>query len=283
MLILASLACNIGAKPVPTLVFPTNTATLPPTAGPTATPVILSPTPTATVTQTATPGPAMFTANTDSNCRTGPSTIYPVIGGIYKGETVPILGITTSDRPLWWYVAKGNIRCWVSGDLGYTTGRINEVPVVIAPPTPTVTPVIVNAVFTNISGGPICRLNFYVGTTVTHSEVWKKGDFKNGESHGVLVSVGKYDLIQAYNCGLYPDLVASLVNIVIKANGDSFYLPLPTPTPTSTNTQVPTATATPTASFTPVNTATQTATATPTNTSTPTQTPTDTPTLTPTP
>ncbi len=277
ILVLASLACNLGAKPVPTLVFPTDTATSVPTFGPTATPVILTPTYTATITQTPTPGAPMFTANTDLNCRSGPGTEYSVISGVYKNQSVLILGVTTPDRPLWWFVTNSGIRCWVSGAYGSVSGRMDGVIVLTPPPTPTVTPVVVNAVFTNISGGPICRLDFYVGATVTHSEAWNKGDFKNGQSHGVIIGVGHYDIIQAYNCGLFPDLVASLVNVVIKQNGDSFYLPIPTPTPTSTITQTPTATPT----FT--QTLTQTPSITPFPSSTPTQTATSTETLTATP
>lgn len=114
------------------------------TAGPTDTP---APTPTVTGTPTPTVSPTPQEepeGRLDRNafCRTGPGTVYPPATAYGTGTTLVIDGQNTF-QPKWWRVVVpttgGN--CWISGSLLTTTGPVNDVPEIKAPPTPTPTPV----------------------------------------------------------------------------------------------------------------------------------------------
>lgn len=222
-------ACSIPVTPPPTTVATPTVQVVP-----SATPVVITPTftPSSTPTPTATPLPTftptpswpMFTVDTDSNCRSGPSKDYQILEGIYTGESVQILGQTTPERAKWWYVQKDGTNCWVSGILGVTSGNLLSVPFVAAPPIPTPTHTKVKVLFENNTSGDICRIDLYVGIDLIDRFKWDKGKFKNqGTDEYVYVAIGGYDLIEAYNCK--QELVATLTNIVINADHDAFSIP----------------------------------------------------------
>lgn len=204
-----------SASPTPLIVLPTvqsATATPTPTAIvlPSLTPVSITP---------------YFTVHIDSNCRSGPSTSYPRISAILNGETVQILGVTTPDRPVWWYVQAKNTKCWVSGILGTTSGVTTLVPVIVAPPlpTPTIVKNTVEILFENKLDEPICRMEFYVGIDLIARFSWDKGEWKGGGSDQFLdLPVGKYDLIEIRNCK--GELIKSLYNIVLNQDNDVYSL-----------------------------------------------------------
>ncbi len=100
---------------------------------PTATPV----TPTPTV-----PGKPSLTTLTDLNVRAGPGTNYDLLGLLPANVTVEVIG--RNDNGEWWQIrfnpASDGIG-WVSADPAFsTTSNVNNVPLVVAPPTPTGTP-----------------------------------------------------------------------------------------------------------------------------------------------
>lgn len=75
------------------------------------------------------------------NVRAGPSTAYPVVGKVNKGDVYDIVGKSAGRRP--WYLIcclANGADGWVSGDLILTTGNTGDVPVVLAPPPPKPTP-----------------------------------------------------------------------------------------------------------------------------------------------
>jgi SH3-like domain-containing protein len=244
VLLLAMTACAVPAlpvSPVPTSVlsptaFPNESPT--PFPSPTASPTPLIILPTQTV-ATPTPFPTFtsvpplspeFTVNIDSNCRSGPSTAYSRLGYILNGETVPILGVTTPERPVWWYVqTKNGTRCWVSGNLGVTSGNLSGIPQMVAPPlppTPTPETNLVEVLFENNTGANICELVFYDGVQIVKSFTWNKGDWKgDGSDVYLTLPVGGYDLIEAYNCK--GNLEASLKNIVLNKDNDAYPIPYP--------------------------------------------------------
>lgn len=227
--LMLTMSCAIPVLPIPTAqaypsvnpVEPTRTPVIVlPTATLTNTPTI---TPTPTPTFTPTPGKPMFTVNIDSNCRSGPSKDYPILEGIYNGESVPILGQTTLDRPTWWYVQKDGINCWVSGILGATSGNLVGIPYVVAPPIPTPTRTEVEVIFENNTDGSICRMDFYVGIDIVARFTWSKGEFKNdGMDAKVFLPIGGYDLIEAYDCK--SNFVTSLTEVVINKDNHAFSL-----------------------------------------------------------
>ncbi len=214
---LITTACGSLVQPPPQIIVVTATSA-PATLAPTATPIVVTPTPTdtPTVTPTATLGPPMFTANVDLNCRMGPSTDYPRLSWVLSGESVLIVGQTTPDREVWWLVKTRGETCWVSGAWGWISGNLFGLPVIPAPPVPTPTPITIDVAVNNQTGGPVCRLDFYVGITRVATFPFKKGEFKNGWVVELPLPIGHYDLIEAYNCK--PRLVASLPDVTV--NGE---------------------------------------------------------------
>ena len=139
VLAVAMLACSMDlgfpAQTPPQVI----TIVVPATPAPAVdTPVPPAPTDTPRPTDTPTLVPAAFTATELSNCRAGPSPVYPLVEGIGNGQTVPIVGKSDSSwSVLWWVVRVGNTECWVWGDLGTTSGDLSQVQPRVAPPTPT--------------------------------------------------------------------------------------------------------------------------------------------------
>lgn len=100
-----------------------------------------TPEPTA-VPATATPAVATFTLSQGAFCRAGPSGIYRDILAVDGGTVLPIKGkgISPVDNvSIWWQVEVGSTRCFISSVLGTTSGNLDSVPSVAAPPTPTPT------------------------------------------------------------------------------------------------------------------------------------------------
>lgn len=113
---------------------PTATATPTPTPSPTSRP---SPTATATPTLTPTPTPVpAFTVKEGSavNVRSGPGTVYPVIGSLQPGETRQITG--RNEAGDWWQFDYNGRPGWVSGQVVIADAVASQVAVVKAPPTP---------------------------------------------------------------------------------------------------------------------------------------------------
>jgi uncharacterized protein YraI len=74
------------------------------------------------------------------NMRLGPGTNYPVIGSLTLGETCDIIGRNAATS--WWNVqCPKNLKGWVAAQLVSVTGSTANVPIIVAPPPPTSTPV----------------------------------------------------------------------------------------------------------------------------------------------
>ena len=102
--------------------LPTNTVFVPPAA--------------TSAFASATPGGTLFAVDIGANCRTGPGTNYDKIASFAQGSYVPLVGRNTDSS--WWLLKPGTFNCWISGSTGHTTGSLDNIPVVQAPPTPTV-------------------------------------------------------------------------------------------------------------------------------------------------
>jgi uncharacterized protein YraI len=85
---------------------------------------------------TSTPSGTFFVTDVGANCRTGPGTNYDKIASFAQGSYIPLVGRNT-DRS-WWLVKTGNINCWISATTGHTSGPVDNIPQVQAPPSPTV-------------------------------------------------------------------------------------------------------------------------------------------------
>ena len=164
VLVLAQMACNLPsnqtATPDPyeaaaltvTALAGTEQASLPSatitfTAAPTTMSTATSVPPLTVVPQaSATPGGTFFVVDVGANCRSGPATNYDRIASFAQGTYLTPIGRNTDSS--WWYIQSGNTKCWISGSTGHTTGSVSSLPVVSAPPTPTV------AVTGTVAAGP---------------------------------------------------------------------------------------------------------------------------------
>jgi hypothetical protein len=105
----------------------------PPTSANTAT----SAPPLPTVAQvTATPSGTFFVVDVGANCRSGPGTNYDKVTSFAQGTFITLVGHNTDNS--WWYVLTGSTNCWISASTGHTSGPTSALPLIAAPPTPTV-------------------------------------------------------------------------------------------------------------------------------------------------
>ena len=84
-------------------------------------------------------GSAQFTASQDTNCRYGPSsTNFDIQRTILKGQSVTIVGKGNAPAQGWWVVQVDSAQCWVWGDLGASSGNLQNVPGINPPAAPAV-------------------------------------------------------------------------------------------------------------------------------------------------
>ena len=182
------------ATTTPTPLPPTATA-LPVTATGTAAPI------TATVATTATQTSNLLTIDQGANVRSGPGTLYPVVGNIKAGDTAPLVGRDVSSG---WFVIsyKGGFggQGWIASFVATYTGDKSKLPVVAAPasplpPAPTATPSAAgnpNGALVTAPNGISGMLNlcssqvtFGIGERVCFVE-WIKNNTNHAVSYGIL-------------------------------------------------------------------------------------------------
>ena len=83
----------------------------------------------------STPSGAFFVTDVGANCRSGPGTNYDKTASFAQGTYIPLVGRNAENT--WWVVKTGLINCWISATTGHTSGPLDNIPVVQAPPTPT--------------------------------------------------------------------------------------------------------------------------------------------------
>ena len=89
---------------------------------------------------------ASSSAGGTANLRSGPGTVYAILGGLPLGQTVPVIGVWTGGG---WYEVNANGQAlWVGGSVANLSGDCTTLPKVAAPTnaplaptaTPTITP-----------------------------------------------------------------------------------------------------------------------------------------------
>lgn len=122
------LAATITAQAL-TLQAPTSTP-----EPPTETPI---PEATATITLTPTPGVPTASVSVNTNCRTGPSVQFDLIGALNIGQTAEVVG--KYQNGAYWIIktpgSSGN--CWLWGNYATVSGNTSNLPEYPSPPTPT--------------------------------------------------------------------------------------------------------------------------------------------------
>ncbi len=135
--------------PTPTaLILPTSTPapTLTPRPPTPTRSVVATPTPEASLTETAAPvagpqmsqqisGPAVTVSSAGANVRSGPGTVYPVIGGASKGQQLAVTGRLQDGS--WWQVSYLGKPAWIAASVVSASAETTKVAVVAQlPPTP---------------------------------------------------------------------------------------------------------------------------------------------------
>lgn len=144
LLVAALSACNLPGgedlTPTPDLAL-TVTALAQPQE--TATPSLpldtATPEFTAAPESTPTPSVPTVTVSTNTNCRTGPSTQYDLIGGLNVGQSAEVVGKSTSTG-YWIIRTPGGGTCWLWGQFATVSGNTANLPEYPTPPTPTPSP-----------------------------------------------------------------------------------------------------------------------------------------------
>jgi hypothetical protein len=121
----------------------------------------------------------MVTVSENTNCRTGPSAAYDLVGALLIGESAKVVGKNTSTN--YWIIENpdGNGFCWLWGRYASVTGNTDILPEMTPPPEPTATLVpttVVPVSQANLVGGivildpasPTCSQTFTVGLDVTN-------------------------------------------------------------------------------------------------------------------
>lgn len=134
LLVQTSVAQTLAAQGETPVVQPTDT--VPPEATATST---LTPTMTLTPTETLTPTPStpVVQVDVDTNCRSGPGTVYERLGGLLVGEEAEVIG--EWDVGDYWIIPNpdGPGDCWLWGRYATVEGPTGDLPRYTQPPTPT--------------------------------------------------------------------------------------------------------------------------------------------------
>jgi hypothetical protein len=147
LLITALSACNLpngqgDATPTPDLAL-TLTALAAPGNENQGTPTLPANTATPEFTSTPefTPTPSVptVTVSVNTNCRTGPGVVYPLVGGLNVGQSAEVIGKSTSTN-YWIIKLPGNgAVCWLWGEYATVSGNVANLQEYAIPPTPTPT------------------------------------------------------------------------------------------------------------------------------------------------
>ena len=110
-----------------------------PTAMATATPQFtFTPSFTPAVAFTSTPSVPMVSVSVATNCRSGPTTAYGIIGILNKGQSAQVVGRSIySDTLVIKLSANSNVTCWLWTQNATVSGDISGLPYINVPSTPT--------------------------------------------------------------------------------------------------------------------------------------------------
>jgi len=136
------ISCNLpGGTPLPSNVSSPPTATSMTVPGPTVmlttAPGVTAPSATDTLVPSVTPCTPNVVAPTPVNVRSGPGTVYEVIGALVPGGTAPIAGKNAEGT--WWYIefpGGGSGHGWVGGTVVTASCVPATLAIIAAPPTP---------------------------------------------------------------------------------------------------------------------------------------------------
>ena len=139
MLLMMGAACN--PQDVKEIIEDTATVEIDtpmPTIESTSTFTLIPPTATVTITVTPTEPPILVSVSANTNCRTGPGTVYDLVGVLLVGEFAEVQGQSTIDDYV--YILNPDRPgefCWLSGVYASVIGDMEELPSFTPIPSPT--------------------------------------------------------------------------------------------------------------------------------------------------
>lgn len=95
---------------------------------------------TPTITPTLSPSVPIVTVSIDTNCRSGPGTVYEYLAALFVGEQAEVVGKYTATSPVYWIIKKGSFTCWLWGQYATVEGETSNLPEIMPPPTPSPMP-----------------------------------------------------------------------------------------------------------------------------------------------
>ena len=92
---------------------------------------------TPTISITTTPTVPIVSVSVNTNCRTGPGTVYDLIGALLVGERAVVVGKYTARN--YWIINNPDRSgtCWLWGEYATVLGNTAGLPEYASPPTPT--------------------------------------------------------------------------------------------------------------------------------------------------
>lgn len=166
---------------------------------------------------------AMFTPNQPVFCRQGPSETvwWDPKEALKEGQTVKIIGKSSYEWGLWWYIQKSSgVKCWVYSELGMTSGNVAGVPEKSTPATPT--PSYLDVYLRNDQGFQICSVWIETKNSGNWIELLNGNVIMPGGTLNYSATPGKYD-IEIYDC--FSNLVDSSYGFEISSNSTYFTTP----------------------------------------------------------
>lgn len=144
---------------------------------------------------TSTPSVPTVSVSVNTNCRTGPSTQYDLVGGLNVGQTAEVVGKNSAVANYWVVRLSGGAVCWLWGQHATVSGNTANLPEYPVPPTPTpsltptpATPAAVSNLVANKVCVPQVLPNYQYGGTITWQDNSNNEDgfriYLNGALHG---------------------------------------------------------------------------------------------------
>jgi hypothetical protein len=92
-------------------------------------------------TSTSTPSIPMVSVSVATNCRSGPTTVYDLLGILYVGEKAEVVGRSTyTDTMIIRLPSRPNVTCWLWAQNAKVAGDISRLPLFEVPPAPSQAP-----------------------------------------------------------------------------------------------------------------------------------------------
>lgn len=180
-----------GEQPGPSVDGPATETPLPPS--------------TSTLELTPTPLVPIVTVSQNTNCRTGNTTQFDLVGALLIGQTAEVVGKNTASN--YWVIKTpgGSGTCWLWGQYATVSGNISALPEIPGPPTPTPSPTATLATphaVKNLTANKVCvpmpgPVFQYLGTIS-----WE--DKSDNETGFNLYFNGALSLVLPPNVTLYP-------------------------------------------------------------------------------